>query len=151
MPAGRLSGRIAGVASSATARSITFSSSRIFPGQSYCTSRSIDARERPAHVAEQLRLEQVLRQRAAVQRHHRLVAAERMEMDRLRDEPLAGAGLAGEEDGAVGAADGFDHLEHGEHPLAAPDDVRELVRQAERALQQQVLLPELPVLDLLPP
>ena len=71
-------------------------------------------------------------------------------MDRLRDEPLAGAGLAGEEDGAVGAADGFDHLEHGEHPLAAPDDVRELVRQAERALQQQVLLPELPVLDLLP-
>ena len=33
-PAGRLSGRIAGVASRATARSMAFSSSRMFPGQS---------------------------------------------------------------------------------------------------------------------
>ena len=33
-PAGRLSGRTVGVCSSATARSITFSSSRMLPGQS---------------------------------------------------------------------------------------------------------------------
>ena len=72
-----------------------------------------------------------------------------MEMDRLRDEPLAGARLAGQQNRAVGARDGLDHLEHVEHRLAAADDVRELVREAERPLQQHVLLPELPVLDLL--
>jgi hypothetical protein len=55
----------------------------------------------------------------------------------------------GQEDGAVGAGDGLDHLEDLEHRRASSDDVRELVREAERPLQQQVLLPQLPVLDLL--
>ena len=72
-----------------------------------------------------------------------------MEVDGLRDEALARARLAGEQDGAVGPRDRLDHLEDVEHRLAAADDVRELVRQAERPLQQDVLLPELAVLDLL--
>ena len=67
----------------------------------------------------------------------------------LRDQPLAGARLAGQQNRAVGARDGLDHLEDVEHRLAAADDVRELVRQAERPLQQHVLLPQLAVLDLL--
>ena len=72
-----------------------------------------------------------------------------MEVDGLRDQPLAGARLAGQQDRAVGAGDRLDHLEHVEHRLAAADDVRELVRQPERPLQQHVLLPQLAVLDLL--
>ena len=65
---------------------------------------------------------------------HRLVAAQRVEMDRLRDQPLAGARLAGQQNRAVGPRHRLDHLEDGEHRLAAADDVRELVRQAERPL-----------------
>ena len=58
-----------------------------------------------------------------------LLAPQRVEVDRLRDQPLAGARLAGEQHRAVGARDRLDHLEHVEHRLAAPDDVRELVRR----------------------
>ena len=109
----------------------------------------VGARERAAHVAEQLRLEQRLGHGAAVERHHRLVAPQRVEVDGLRDQALAGARLAGQQDRAVGARDRLDHLEDVEHRLASADDVRELVRQAERPLEQDVLLAELPVLDLL--
>ena len=70
-------------------------------------------------------------------------------MNGLRDEPLAGARLARQQDRAVGARDGLDHLEDVEHRFAAADHVRELVRQAERPLQQDVLLAQLAVLDLL--
>ena len=72
-----------------------------------------------------------------------------MEMNRLRHEPLAGPRFAGQQDRAVGARDRFDHPEDVHHRRAAADDVRELVREAERALEQQVLLSQLPVLDLL--
>jgi hypothetical protein len=50
----------------------------------------------------------------------------------------------------IGLSRGLDHLEDREHRLAAADDVRELVGEAERPLQQQVFLPQLAVLDLLP-
>src|SRR5205807_7376845 len=45
---------------------------------------AVGAGERAAHMAEELGLEQVLGQGAAVERHHRLVAAERVEVNRLR-------------------------------------------------------------------
>src|SRR5207245_7507538 len=102
-----------------------------------------------SHVAEELRLEERLGQRAAVERHERPIAAERMEMDRLRDETLARARFTGEQNRAVRLSDRFDHLEHVEHRFGAPDDVRKLMREAERPLQQHVFLPELAVLDLL--
>ena len=70
-------------------------------------------------------------------------------MNRLRDEPLAGARLAGQENRAVGSSHRLDHLEDVEHRRAAADDVRELVREAERPLEQDVLLLELTVVDLL--
>ena len=72
----------------------------------------VGAGERAAHVAEQLGLEQRLRQRAAVERDERLLAPQRVEVDRPRDELLAGARLARHQDRAVGARDGLDHLEH---------------------------------------
>ncbi len=100
-------------------------------------------------MAEELGLEQRLGKRAAVERHHRLLAPQRVEMNRLRDQTFARTRLAREQDRAVGSRHGLDHLEHLQHRLAAPDDVRELVRQSERPLQQDVLLPKLAVLDLL--
>ena len=105
------------------------------------------ARERAFHVAEELRLEQRLRQRAAVERDERTIAPQRIEVDGARHPFLAGARLAGHEHRAVGARDLLDQLEDGEHLLAAADDVRELVRRAERALQQHVLLPQLALLE----
>ena len=90
---------------------------------------AVGAGEGAAHVPEQLRLEQRLRHRAAVERHQRPLAPQRVEVNRLRDQLLAGARLAGQQDRAVGPGDGLDHLEHVEHRLAAADDVRELVRR----------------------
>ena len=52
------------------------------------------AREAPLHVAEELALEQVLRQRAAVDRDERGVRPAAPVVDRLRDELLARAALA---------------------------------------------------------
>ena len=88
-------------------------------------------------------------QRAAVERHHRLARGAASGNAPPAPPALAGARFAGQQDRAVGARDGLDHLEDVEHGLAAADDVRELVREAERALQQHVLLPQLAALDLL--
>ena len=68
------------------------------------------AGERALLVAEQLRLEQLLRQRRAVDRDERLAGAIRSLVDQARDHFLAGPGLAGDEHG------GF----RGRHPLGCP-------------------------------
>ena len=65
---------------------------------------------------------------AAVERDERMLAPQRVVVDRPRDQILSGSRLPGDEDGAVGLRDGLDHLEHGEHRVAAADDVAELVR-----------------------
>jgi hypothetical protein len=70
-------------------------------------------------------------------------------MNGLRHEALARPRLAGQQNRAVGAGDGLDHLEHTEHRLAAADDVRELVRQPQRTLEEDVLLLQLAILDFL--
>ena len=57
------------------------------------------AGERAAHVAEELRLEQRLGDRAAVDRHERPRRAPAVRVDRPRDELLAGAALADDEHG----------------------------------------------------
>ena len=79
-----------------------------------------------------------------------MVAAQRVEVDRARHQVLAGARFAGDQHGAVGLGDGFDHAEHGEHRLAAADDVRELVARVQRALEQHVLLLQPVRLEVLP-
>ena len=56
------------------------------------------AGERAAHVAEEVRLEEVGRERAGVNGDERARGARREPVERLRDELLAGAALAGDED-----------------------------------------------------
>ena len=62
------------------------------------------ARERAFFVAEQFALQQRLRQRAAVDRHHRMETPRAGGMDGARHHFLAGAALAGDEHGGVGRA-----------------------------------------------
>ncbi len=100
----------------------------------------IGAGERAAHVAEELRVEQRLGERAAVDGDEGPILPRRVDVDRPRDELLAGPALAGDEDGAAGRRNGLDQVEQREHRAAAADDVRELVRRLERALEQHVLL-----------
>ena len=71
------------------------------------------AGERAADVAEQLRLEQRLGNRRAVDLDERHVALRAAVVDGARDQLLARAGLAGDEDGALGLG----------HQLGAPDDL----------------------------
>src|SRR5262249_47722102 len=59
--------------------------------------RAVGAGERAALVAEELRLEQRLRQRRAVHLDQRPLAARRAAVDQPREHLLAGAGLAGEQ------------------------------------------------------
>ena len=66
------------------------------------------ARERAAHVAEQHALEHRLGDRGAVDGDERLRGAPAVEVDRVRDELLAGAALAGDEHRRVGVRDVLD-------------------------------------------
>ena len=70
------------------------------------------AGERALDVAEQLALEQVLGDRAAVDRDERLAGARRAVVDLARDQLLAGAGLAGDQHRDVGRRDLLDLAEH---------------------------------------
>ena len=63
------------------------------------------ARERAAHVAEQLRFDQRLGQRRAVDAHERHLALRAPVVNRARDELLAGAGLARDEHRAARLGD----------------------------------------------
>ena len=108
---------------------------------------ALGAGECALHVAEQLRFEERLGQCAAIERHERPIAAQRIEVDGAGNPFLAGARFAGDEHRAVGARDLLDQLEDGEHLVAAPDDIRKLVGAAESALQQHVLLAEQALLE----
>ena len=88
--------------------------------------------ERAAHAAEQLGLEQVFRQRAAVDGHELLLLTRAGVVDRLRHELLAGAALPDDEYVAVAVehpADGLTELLHHRRrtnqmfEAAAPGDV----------------------------
>ena len=73
-------------------------------------------------MAEQLGLEQGLRQRGAADLHERVRVALAGPMQRLRHQLLAGAGLAGDQDGRVGPRHLADELEDLQHrPRAAHD------------------------------
>ena len=61
--------------------------------------------ERTLDVPEELRLHEVLRNGAAVQLHHRLIAPGTPGVDRLGDDLLAGPGLALDDDVRVGNRD----------------------------------------------
>ena len=74
------------------------------------------------HVAEQLRLQQRLRHRAAVHRHERTGRSRAGVVDGLGDDLLAGAGLALDQQGGVGGGDALDEVEHGMHGRRLRDE-----------------------------
>ena len=73
-------------------------------------------------VAEQLGLEQRLRQGGTGDLHERMRVALACPMQRLRHQLLAGARLAGDEDGRVGGGHLPDELEDLHHRLRGADD-----------------------------
>jgi hypothetical protein len=98
--------------------------------------------ERPLHVAEQLRLEQLARDRAAVDRDERPLRAAAGAVDAARHQLLAGAALARDEHVRVRRR----HLAHQVvHALDAgrlADDPAVGVGLAQAALEQRVLAPD---------
>ncbi len=91
------------------------------------------ARKRALLVAEQLRLDQRLRNRRAVHRDERPVATRRIVVDRLREQFLAGAGLARDQHRNV-LADHLAHLrDHGRDLRIAGVEIAE-PRQARGAM-----------------
>ena len=88
------------------------------------------AREGAAHVAEELGLEQRLGNRRAVDLDERHVALRAAVVDGPRDQLLAGAGLAGDEHGALGLR----------HPLGAADDVLHRPASADDAVVVELLV-----------
>ena len=105
------------------------------------------AGERAAHVAEELGLEQRLGNRAAVQRDEPVHAPRAVVMNRARDDFLAGAGLAGDQDRAVGRRDGLEQLEQPLHRPALADDAFEAVALFELRAQVRVLRFQPPLLE----
>ena len=75
----------------------------------------VRAGEGTAPMAEQLAIDHVLRHGGAVEGQEGAVLARGSQMQRPREQLLADAGLAGNEDGEVrwrDAANGFDQIEH---------------------------------------
>ena len=96
-------------------------------------------------MAEELALEQVGRQRGAVDLDERPLAARRLLVDRPRHELLADAALAADEHGHVAVADLLDHGRDAPHAVAvAPHRlvlvVAELLAQLAQLGHQPVLL-----------
>ena len=82
---------------------------------------AVGAGEGALAVAEQLALQQVLRQRGAVLHDERLAAAEAAVMDGAGDQFLAGAGLAGQQHAGGVVQHLADQLVHAAHGRAATD------------------------------
>ncbi len=99
----------------------------------------VGAGERPLLVAEQLALDQVLRNRRAVDLDERALDAVRVVVNRVGDQLLAGAVLALDQDVRVAGRHALDELEELLHLLALPDDVREAVLAADLFLELLML------------
>src|SRR2546422_7535335 len=80
------------------------------------------ARERPLHVAEKLGLEQRVGDRGAVHRDERLRRSRARPMDRLRDDLLTGAALAGDEHRGLVLRHAGDELQGLTHRPALGDE-----------------------------
>src|SRR6185369_170489 len=88
--------------------------------------RRLRTGERAALVAEELRLEQVLRDRRGVDRDERAARARAVLVQRVGDEFLAGPRLAGDEDGDDALAQAPDRTEDVLHRRRLPEDLRHL-------------------------
>ena len=84
---------------------------------------AIGAGEAALHVAEELRLEERFRQAGAVDGHHRALRSRAALMDGVRDQLLADAALAGDEDLGVGSRDPVDFLRQLDDDGARPNQL----------------------------
>ena len=105
------------------------------------------AGERALLVAEQLRLEQRLGNRRAVDRDERSVGARAQRVQRAREQLLAGAALAFEEHGRVGRRRAMQLLRHLPQLRILADDARRAAPLGELLLQQEVLGQHPPLRD----
>src|SRR6185436_18986181 len=92
-------------------------------------------RERAAHVAEELALEESLGDRGAAHRDERPRAARALPVQRARDELLPGAALAADEHGRVRDRDAREEVVHLAHRRARADEVAEAAGLLDRATQ----------------
>ena len=101
------------------------------------------AREAALLVAEQLGLEHARRERRAVDAHERLLLARAVDVDGVRDQLLAGAGLAAQQHGRARRRDLLDLLQHLAQRGAVADDVAEVELAVELLVQVAGVLGEL--------
>ena len=104
-------------------------------------------REGALDVAEELGLEQLLGNGAAVDGDQGPLRAPTVVVECPRDQLLAGAALARDQHRALGVRDPLDHAEHASDRVALADDAVEFVAAPELAMQLAVLLLQPPVLD----
>ncbi len=97
------------------------------------------ARERPPLVAEQLRLQQRLRQRAAVDLHERPARPLRPRVDGARHQLLPRPRLAVDVDRRVGGGDLLDRLEEGAHLRRLAHDLGKPVLARDVVAQRRAL------------
>ena len=97
-------------------------------------------RERPFLVAEELRLDQCVGQRRAADLHERLLRAQRVVVDCVRDQLLAGARFAANQHRRVRLGHLGHLLVHLPGRSARPDDVREVVALAQFLTEVRVLV-----------
>ena len=95
--------------------------------------------EGAADVAEHLALEQRRRHAAEIDLHERLGGAAAVAMDRLGDQFLAGAALAGDQHRRVGRRDAADQLEDAQQPRVAADQIAEVVARIQLVARQRPL------------
>src|SRR5207244_3518394 len=105
------------------------------------------AGERAFLVAEELALEDRLREGGAVERHEVAPAARGIGGDGAGHELLAGAVLAQDQHGGLGRGDLAQRVEDVLHRLAAADDALEAVLLVELALELDVGADELLLLE----
>src|SRR5450432_171229 len=102
---------------------------------------ALGARERAAPVPEQRRFEQRLGDGGAILRDERLALARPIEVNGARDELLARAALALDDDGERRVREAIEHAEQLEHARRAAHDVAVVVADGERlAVLSQLLL-----------
>ena len=108
--------------------------------------RPVAPGEGPLLVAEQLRLDQRVGKRGAAHLDERLLRPQRVVVDGVGDQLLAGAGLAADEHRGVGLRDLRHLLVHLPRGTAGADDVREVVAFAQLLPQVRVLVEQSPPL-----
>ena len=98
------------------------------------------ARKGALFVAEQLRLDEALGQRGAAHLDERTLRAQRVVMNGLRDQLLAGARLTADEHRRIRARHLRHLLVHQPHRAAGPEDVGKVVALPQLALEVRVFL-----------